>query len=90
MVLWKHTLRNSLITVVTFLGTYIGIIMGGTVIIETVFAWPGAGRLVYDGIVQRDYTLVQTVVICHGVIIVFINLIVDILYSVIDPRIRVR
>jgi peptide/nickel transport system permease protein len=90
MVLWKHTLRNSLITVVTFLGTYIGIIMGGTVIIETVFAWPGAGRLAYDGIMQRDYPLVQTVIICHGVIIVCINLVVDILYSYIDPRIRVR
>jgi ABC-type dipeptide/oligopeptide/nickel transport system permease component len=89
VVLWKHCLRNSLITVVTYLGTNIGILIGGTVIIETVFAWPGAGRLAYEGIIGHDYPLVQSVILLHGTIIVFINLLVDILYSYIDPRIRV-
>lgn len=90
ILLWKHCLRNSLITTVTFLGTYIGVMMGGTVIIETVFAWPGAGRLAYEGIMYRDYPLVQCVIIMHGAIIIFMNLLVDILYSYIDPRIRVQ
>jgi peptide/nickel transport system permease protein len=87
-VVWQHCLRNSLIPVISFLGMYIAMIIGGTVVIETVFAWPGAGRLAYEGIIYRDYPVVQCVVMMHAIIIVFINLVTDIVYSYVDPRIR--
>jgi peptide/nickel transport system permease protein len=90
VLLWKHSLRNSLITFITFLGSFIAMMLSGSVVIELVFAWPGCGRLAYEGILARDYPLVQTVVMIHGVIIVLMNLLVDIVYSYIDPRIRIQ
>lgn len=89
MVLWKHCLRNALIPFVTFMGMHTGVVLSGMIVIETVFAWPGVGRLAYEGIVFRDYPLVQTVVMIKGAIVIFINLFVDVLYGYIDPRIRV-
>jgi len=84
----KHALRNALIPVVTIVGLQIGGLLGGAVLTETVFAWPGVGRLAVDSILNRDYPVVQGVVIMVAVIFVLANIGVDILYSVIDPRIR--
>jgi ABC-type dipeptide/oligopeptide/nickel transport system permease component len=83
-----HALRNSLIPIVTIVGLQLGAVLTGTIITETIFAWPGIGRLLYEGIFQRDFPLVQGVVMEAGIMIVLINLLVDILYAYIDPRIR--
>jgi peptide/nickel transport system permease protein len=87
-VLTRHALRNALLPVVTVLGLQFGGLMGGAVLIETVFGWPGVGLLLTDSIFNRDYTMVQGVVLFVAVVFVFVNLAVDLLYAVIDPRIR--
>lgn len=84
----KHAFRNALLPTVTFLGLQLGALLGGTVIIEQVFAWPGIGRLIVDAINQRDYPVIQGGVIFLALIMVFVNLVVDISYSFIDPRIK--
>ncbi|MBM2824925.1 MAG: transporter permease [Dehalococcoidales bacterium] len=89
VVLWKHCLRNALIPYMTSLGMHVGVMLSGAIVIETVFAWPGVGRLAYEGIVFRDYPLVQTVVMIKGALVILTNLVVDILYGYVDPRIRV-
>lgn len=88
IVVWKHALKNCLIPVITFTGTILGRTVTGMVVIETVFAWPGIGRLAYESVMQRDFPVVQAVVLFMAVSISFINLVVDILYAYIDPRIR--
>lgn len=88
MVIWKHCLRNSMIPALTFGGMYTALMMGGSIVIETIFAWPGTGRLAYEGIIYRDYPLVQAVVLTSGVFIILVNFAVDVLYSYVDPRIR--
>jgi peptide/nickel transport system permease protein len=87
-VIWWHALRNSLIPLITFAGVYMGILIGGVVIIETVFAWPGLGSLVYEAVVLRDYPVIQGVTLVIGASVLTINLVVDILYAYLDPRIR--
>lgn len=87
-VIWKHALRNSLIAVVTFGGTYIAALITLAILVEVVFAWPGLGRLVFNGIINRDFPLVQTLVILTGALVIFVNLLVDILYAYLDPRVR--
>lgn len=87
-VIWKHALRNALLPVVTFSGMYFALLIGGAVVIETVFAWPGIGRLAFLAIVDRDFTIIQGVVIVIAAIVAAVNLIVDIVYYWIDPRIR--
>lgn len=87
-VLGKHALRNALIPVVTVLGLQLGTLMGGAIVTETVFSWPGVGRLVVTSIFTRDFPVVQTAVLVIAVLVVGINLLVDVLYAVIDPRIR--
>ncbi|MFN2184014.1 MAG: ABC transporter permease [Anaerolineae bacterium] len=87
-VVWKHCLRNALIPVVTFAGMQMAFLFAGSVVIESIFAWPGIGRLIYQGIIGRDYPLVQGCVLIVGFIIVTMSLAVDILYAYIDPRIR--
>jgi peptide/nickel transport system permease protein len=89
VVVWKHCLRNALLPVVTFAGVHLAGLLNGSVVIESVFAWPGVGRLIYQGILGRDYPLVQGCLLIVGFMIIAINLAVDILYSYIDPRIRV-
>lgn len=84
----RHALRNALIPVVTIVGLQVGGLLGGAVLTETVFAWPGIGRLAVDSILNRDYPVVQGVVILVAAVFVFTNLTVDLLYSFIDPRIR--
>jgi peptide/nickel transport system permease protein len=87
-VVLRHALRNAAVPVLTVLGLQIGTLLGGAVITESVFAWPGMGKLVVDAIFFRDFPVVQTVLIFSATIFVLINLVVDLLYTVIDPRIR--
>jgi peptide/nickel transport system permease protein len=87
-VVLKHTLRNGIIPVVSLLGTQIPQILGGTVIIETIFGLPGMSRFLFDAINQRDYPVIQGVNLVVVSFVVFINLAVDTLYAVLDPRIR--
>ena len=88
IVVWKHALKNALIPVVTFVGFYFGILISGTVVVETVFAWPGIGRLAYEAVQWRDYPVIQGVVLLVSAITLLTNLVVDILYGYLDPRIR--
>ena len=90
VVIYKHALRNSAITVVTYLGLQFGGLMGGVVIVELVFNWPGMGTLAIDAIGQRDYPLLQATVSLLAIMIVAVNLTVDVLYGLIDPRIRIK
>jgi peptide/nickel transport system permease protein len=87
-VVWIHALKNALIPVVTFAGIYFSILVTTAIVVETVFAWPGLGRLAYEGISSRDYPVIQAVVLTTAVIVAVVNLSVDCLYAVIDPRIR--
>lgn len=84
----KHAFRNCLIPVLTLLGMRIPWLFGGAVVTETVFAWPGMGRLLVDAIMKRDYPLVQGVVLIIAIIVVLSNLVVDVLYGVVNPKIR--
>ena len=85
---WRHVLANALIPVVTFIGFYFGIMISGTVVIETVFAWPGLGRLAVEAVQWRDYPVVQGVVLFVSCVTLLTNLVVDVLYGWLDPRIR--
>jgi peptide/nickel transport system permease protein len=87
-VIWVHALKNALIPVVTFAGIYFSVLVTTAIVVETVFAWPGLGRLAYDGITSRDFPVIQAVVLTTAVIVAAVNLGVDLLYAVIDPRIR--
>jgi peptide/nickel transport system permease protein len=87
-VVLRHALRNAAIPVLTVIGLQIGALLGGAVITESVFAWPGMGKLIVDAIFFRDFPVVQTVLILSATVFVGINLLVDLLYTVIDPRIR--
>jgi ABC-type dipeptide/oligopeptide/nickel transport system permease component len=89
-VLTRHAMRNMLIPVVTVLGIQLGNLLGGAVIVETVFGWPGIGRLLVDAIAKRDYPLVQAAILFITTIFVLINLLVDLSYIYLDPRIRLR
>jgi peptide/nickel transport system permease protein len=88
-VVWLHALKNALIPVVTFAGIYFSILVTTAIVVETVFAWPGLGRLAYEGITGRDFPVIQAVVLVTAAIVGIVNLGVDCLYAVIDPRIRV-
>jgi len=87
-VLYRHALRNCLLPVITILGLELGSTLGGAAVTETVFAWPGVGRLIVSAIFARDYPLVQAAVLVVAVMFVVVNLVVDLLYAVIDPRVR--
>ncbi len=89
-VVFRHALRNTMIPVITVIGLELGTLLGGAVITETVFAWPGVGRLVVTAIFQRDYPLVQTAVLITASLFVTFNLLVDLAYGLLDPRIRYR
>lgn len=88
VVLIRHGLRNALIPVVTLAGLQIGFLLGGAVIVEVVFSWPGVGRLIVDAIGARDYPIVQAAVTMLAVVLILANLAVDLLYTVLDPRIH--
>ena len=83
-----HALRNAWLPVVTIIGLEFGFLLGGVVVVETIFAWPGVGRLIFNAINQRDIPLVQAAVIVLALIFVLLNLLVDVLYAKLDPRVR--
>ncbi|MDO4436174.1 MAG: ABC transporter permease [Cardiobacteriaceae bacterium] len=87
-VIYKHALRNSAITIITYLGLQFGSLLGGMVIVEMVFNWPGMGTLAIEAIAQRDYPILQTVITVSAMAIVVVNLLVDVAYVLLDPRIR--
>jgi len=87
-VVFKHALRNALIPIITLLGLYLPFLLSGAVLVETIFAWPGMGRLIVEAIFQRDYPLVMATSFVIAAIVVLGNLISDVLYAVVDPRIR--
>ena len=89
-VIAKHAFKNALIPVLTLAGINLVIMINVAVVVETVFAWPGIGRLLYEGITFRDFPVVQAVVLIGGAMIVGVNLLIDILYAIIDPRIRLE
>lgn len=84
---WTHALRNALLPVVTLAGMQVGHLLGGSVLIETVFGWPGLGRLVFDALVQRDLNLLLGILFVSSVVVVLVNLAVDLVYGLLDPRI---
>jgi peptide/nickel transport system permease protein len=88
VVIWKHCLRNALIPVTTLFGVYFALLITGAIVTETVFAWPGVGRLTYEAVIFRDYPLLQAVILLKGIIVLGVNLGVDILYAYLDPRVR--
>ena len=87
-VIWTHTLRNALIPVITLTGLQFGFLLGGAIVVETVFAWPGLGRLLIDSVSFRDYPVIQAEILLFAVEFVLINLIVDLLYGMVNPEIR--
>lgn len=84
----KHALRNALIPVITFSSLLLGTFMNGSVVVESIFAWPGVGRMAFTSVTQRDFPMVQGAVLMFAAFFIVINLVVDLLYVVIDPRIR--
>ena len=88
-VTFKHALRNALIPVVTTIGLQFGVLLGGAILTETIFAWPGVGKWMYDAVMQRDYMVIQGGVLFIAALFVVINLCVDVLYAIINPRISV-
>ena len=86
----KHALRNGLIPVITVIGLQFGIMLGAAILTETVFAWPGVGKWIFDGVVKRDYMVIQSGTLMVAACFVIVNLIVDVLYAVINPRISVK
>ena len=88
VVVVKHALGNALIPIITVVGLQFGLLLGGAVLTETVFAWPGIGRLIVDSILARDYAMIQGTILIFGLMYMLVNLVVDILYAFVDPRIR--
>ncbi|WP_438312666.1 ABC transporter permease [Sporosarcina sp. FA9] len=87
-VVYKHSLKNAIIPVLTIIGLQTGMLLGGAILTETIFAWPGVGRYIYDAIGARDYPVIQSGILVIAFFFVMINLVVDLLYSLIDPRIK--
>jgi ABC-type dipeptide/oligopeptide/nickel transport system permease component len=88
VVLWRHVLRNALIPIITVVGLELGTLLSGSIIVETVFAWPGVGSLLITGVTSRDYPLVTGIVLMYTIAFVTINLVIDGIYAMADPRIR--
>jgi peptide/nickel transport system permease protein len=87
-VISKHALRNAMLPTVTVIGLQVGLLMGGAVITETIFSWPGVGQIAYDSVNRRDYAMIQGVVLYGATLFVLVNLLVDVLYAILDPRVR--
>ena len=87
-VLVRHALRNGLMPMITVLGINLGFLIGNTVVVEKVFALPGVGALIFDGILQRDFSVVQGVTLVLAALVVLVNLAIDVTYSLLDPRVR--
>jgi peptide/nickel transport system permease protein len=87
-ILWRHVLRNALLPIITFAGIQAGQLVGGSILVETVFAWPGIGRLAFDALLARDYSLLLGVFFMTSVLVIVFNLLTDLLYLVVDPRVE--
>ncbi|WLR51268.1 ABC transporter permease [Bacillus tianshenii] len=87
-VVYKHSLKNAVIPVLTVIGLQMGLLLGGAILTETIFGWPGIGRYIYDAIGYRDYPVIQSGILIVATIFVLINLVVDLLYAAVDPRIK--
>jgi peptide/nickel transport system permease protein len=87
-VIFKHALRNAMLPTVTVIGLQVGLLMGGAIITERIFSWPGVGQIAYESVYRRDYAMIQGVVLYGAALFVLVNLLVDILYAVLDPRVR--
>jgi peptide/nickel transport system permease protein len=85
----RHALRNALLPIVTLTGLHLGSLLGGSIVIETVFAWPGLGRLAFEAVFERDLNLLLGIFLCSSLLVIAMNLAVDLLYAVLDPRIEV-
>ncbi|MCP4718830.1 MAG: ABC transporter permease [Desulfobacteraceae bacterium] len=88
VIIIKHALKNALIPIITVVGLQFGLLLGGAVLTETVFAWPGLGRLIVDSILARDYAMIQGSILIFGLLYTLVNLVVDLIYAFVDPRIR--
>jgi ABC-type dipeptide/oligopeptide/nickel transport system permease component len=88
LVVLRHALRNALVPVITLIGLQIGFLLGGAVVTETVFAWPGVGRLAVGAILSSDFPMAQGTIIVLSLGFIVVNLVVDVLYAALDPRIR--
>lgn len=88
VVVIKHALKNAMIPIITVVGLQFGLLLGGAVLTETVFAWPGLGRLIVDSILARDYPVIQGTILVFGLLYIMVNLGVDLIYALVDPRIR--
>ncbi len=84
----RHVLRNALLPIVTTLGVQLGSVLGGAILVETVFAWPGLGRLAFEALFARDLNLLMGILLCSSVVVVVVNMLVDLAYTVLDPRIE--
>lgn len=89
-VLWRHALKNALMPVITIVGLRLPILVGGAVLIETVFAWPGIGRLGWEAVIRRDYPVVMGLVVFTGVLTIIGNLLADVSYAAVDPRVKLE
>ena len=87
-VIWHHSLRNALIPIITMVGLQFGFLLGGSIVVETVFSWPGVGRLLVDSVTYRDYPVIQALILLFSVQFILINLLVDVLYVFANPEIR--
>ncbi|MNV80962.1 Glutathione transport system permease protein GsiC [compost metagenome] len=90
MVVIKHGLRNAMIPVITMMGLQFGFLLGGSIVVEVVFNWPGMGRLLVDAVEMRDYPIIQALVLLFSLEFILINLVVDLLYAWINPTIRYK
>jgi len=89
-VLYGHALRNALLPLVTVVGVQVGSLLGGSVLVESVFGWPGLGRLAFEAVQQRDYNLLLGILLMSSLLVIAVNLVIDLLYAVLDPRIELR
>ena len=88
VVMYKHALRNALLPVVTVLGLQFGNVMAGAILVETVFNWPGLGRLAFDSVLRRDYPTILGVLLFSSIVVIVMNILTDVAYRLIDPRIK--
>lgn len=89
-VMYGHALRNALLPLVTMVGVQVGSLLGGSVLVESVFGWPGLGRLAFEAVQQRDYNVLLGILLMSSMLVIVVNLVVDLLYAVLDPRIELR
>jgi peptide/nickel transport system permease protein len=88
-VIYRHALRNAVLGVATIAGIQIGQIVGGSVVVETIFAWPGMGRLLFEAVFQRDYPVLLGVLLVSSFVVIIMNMVTDVIYRLLDPRILI-